>query len=250
EMMVLQQDRAAWAGLQRVIGVAQPGALRGGQERALLPVPGVERAGGRPGLWRTVLLLRGQRLPRGRRLVNRRGSAARRPRYRRRQDVGYLRGGRLDDVLHDLGRLVRIHGRTPHGWRPSEQSGLPRYPPGKRPGHGDGRRSGAVGGAAQPDPAVPVSVAHPTAARSLRYPPISGLADQASGGRSCGWSSTARNRSPLAAMRSPMVRMVKASGRRSGSSSSSQSIGAETVAPAQARGLYGATSVLLIAFWV
>ena len=44
--------------------------------------------------------------------------------------------------------------------------------------------------------------------------------------------------------------MVKPSGRSVGSSSSSHSIGAETGAPAAGRGLYGATSVLLIAFWV
>jgi hypothetical protein len=34
------------------------------------------------------------------------------------------------------------------------------------------------------------------------------------------------------------------------SSSSAQSIGADTGAPAAGRGLYGATNVLLIAFWV
>ena len=52
------------------------------------------------------------------------------------------------------------------------------------------------------------------------------------------------------ATRSSTVRIVQRSGRRSGSSSSSQVIGTETGAPGAARGLYGATSVLLIAFCV
>ena len=56
----------------------------------------------------------------------------------------------------------------------------------------------------------------------------------------------------VAALGQPVhdVRMVKPSGRSDGSSSSSQAIGADTGAPGAARGLYGATSVLLIAFWV
>ena len=48
-----------------------------------------------------------------------------------------------------------------------------------------------------------------------------------------------RNRSPRSARRAPIVRMVKPSGRSAGSSSSSQSIGADTGAPAAGRGLYG-----------
>ena len=45
--------------------------------------------------------------------------------------------------------------------------------------------------------------------------------------------------------------MVNASGRGAGSMpSSSHSRGADTGAPAAARGLYGATRVLLLAFWV
>jgi hypothetical protein len=47
-----------------------------------------------------------------------------------------------------------------------------------------------------------------------------------------------------------MERIVKASGRSPGSSSSSQSMGADTGAPGAGRGLYGATSVLLTAFCV
>ena len=43
---------------------------------------------------------------------------------------------------------------------------------------------------------------------------------------------------------------MKASGRRSGSSSSSHSIGVDTGAHAAARGLYGATRVLFTAFCV
>jgi hypothetical protein len=51
-------------------------------------------------------------------------------------------------------------------------------------------------------------------------------------------------------MRSSTVRIVKASGRCQGASSSSHVMGAETGAPAAARGLYGAARVLLIALWV
>ena len=47
-----------------------------------------------------------------------------------------------------------------------------------------------------------------------------------------------------------MLRIVKPSGRSEGSPSSSQSIGADTGAAADGRGLYGATSVLCPAFWV
>ncbi len=63
-------------------------------------------------------------------------------------------------------------------------------------------------------------------------------------------SSTVRNRSPRSASRAGMSRIVMPSGRSPGSSSSSQPIGADTGAPAAARGLYGATSVLLCTFWV
>ena len=37
QVVVLQEDGAAAAGLERVVGVGQSGALRGGQVRALLP---------------------------------------------------------------------------------------------------------------------------------------------------------------------------------------------------------------------
>src|SRR4051794_31193289 len=62
--------------------------------------------------------------------------------------------------------------------------------------------------------------------------------------------SRARNGSPFPASRSWTVRIVHLSGRRSGSSSSSHVIGTDTGAPGAGRGEYGATSVLLIAFWV
>ena len=66
------------------------------------------------------------------------------------------------------------------------------------------------------------------------------------------WGSVwaAANRSPRSATRSTMSRIVQRSGRRSGSSSSSQVIGAETGAPGAGRTAYGATSVLIDAFWV
>jgi hypothetical protein len=51
-------------------------------------------------------------------------------------------------------------------------------------------------------------------------------------------------------MRCTTVRIAKPSGLSSGSSSSSQLIGIDTGAPGAGRALYGATSVLLIAFWV
>ena len=57
-------------------------------------------------------------------------------------------------------------------------------------------------------------------------------------------------RSPRSVTRSTMVRIVQRSGRRSGSSSSSQVIGAETGAPGAGRTAYGATRVLILAFWV
>ena len=47
-----------------------------------------------------------------------------------------------------------------------------------------------------------------------------------------------------------MFSIVQRSGRSSGSSSSSQVIGTDTGAPGAGRALNGATSVLLIAFWV
>ena len=74
-------------------------------------------------------------------------------------------------------------------------------------------------------------------------------AGQLSVGSTWSAASTARNGS-RARRASSTVRMVHRSGRRSGSSSSSQSIGTETGAPAAGPGLYGATRVLLIAFWV
>jgi hypothetical protein len=57
-------------------------------------------------------------------------------------------------------------------------------------------------------------------------------------------------RSPTFATRSRMSRMVQRFGRRVGSSSSFQAMGAETGAPAEGRTAYGATSVLIGSFWV
>lgn len=56
-------------------------------------------------------------------------------------------------------------------------------------------------------------------------------------GRRWSWRSTAANVSPRSARRGTTERMVKPSGASAGSSSSSQSMGAETGAPCAARGL-------------
>lgn len=73
---------------------------------------------------------------------------------------------------------------------------------------------------------------------------------QASGGNFWSQRSTGAKRSPFSATRPSIEATVNESGRRPGSSSSSHSIGADTGAPGAGRGLYGATSVLLPAFWV
>ena len=54
----------------------------------------------------------------------------------------------------------------------------------------------------------------------------------------------------MVSTRSMMERMSHLPGRRVGSSSSSQVIGAETEADATGRTAYGATSVLIGEFWV
>jgi hypothetical protein len=56
--------------------------------------------------------------------------------------------------------------------------------------------------------------------------------------------------SPTSCTRSTAVRTVQRSGRRSGSSSSSQWMDTDTGAPGAGRVLNGATSALLMAFWV
>src|SRR5204862_8269877 len=60
----------------------------------------------------------------------------------------------------------------------------------------------------------------------------------------------AANRSPTSSTRARMVRIDQRSGRRATSASSSHVIGADTGAPGAGRTEYGATSVLMLAFWV
>jgi hypothetical protein len=113
EVMILQEDRAAGPGLQRMVRVAKPRPLGGGEVRTLLTVGGGGRAGfgagRRPGLRRTLLVLRWQWFVRGGRLLDGGRSAARCAGDIGRQGIGYLRRGGLHDILHDLGGLAGIH---------------------------------------------------------------------------------------------------------------------------------------------
>ncbi len=78
----------------------------------------------------------------------------------------------------------------------------------------------------------------PENARPAGGPGQAGSARRQLMGGSCwSWSRTLRNRSPVWARRGRMLRIEKASGRRSGSSSSSQSMGADTGAPGAGLGL-------------
>ena len=113
EVVVLQQHRAARAGLERVVGVAQPRPLRGREVGALLPVRDRRRAGlragRRTGLRCPLLRLRRQRVVRRRRLLERRRRAARRTGDIRGEGVGDLCRGGLHGVLDRLGGLAGIH---------------------------------------------------------------------------------------------------------------------------------------------
>lgn len=91
QVVILQQRRSAGTRLQRVIAVAQPRTVRGGQELALLGNPLRRRAGlgtGRGTRLQALLRLRRQRNGRDRRLFQGRGLAARCSRDERAGRVG------------------------------------------------------------------------------------------------------------------------------------------------------------------
>src|SRR5207245_862311 len=106
-----------------------------------------------------------------------------------------------------------------------------------------------------PPPDRPAAIDRRAAPRLVRAPLLPeepgrmALSRQTAGSS---WASVwaGAKRSPRSATRSTIVRIVQAFGRRPGSSSSSQLIGADTGAPAAGRTAYGATRVLIEAFWV